>query len=146
MAPNKNEAVIKTNDKTLRFFESLTAGMTPRTSPGPSFKWIGRVAYLRGRAGVFKLERWSGGTHDAFVGLEGTYVSDAGAKDHIVFQFGDYLHPDIARSSNKVLAAERSVSAWLDGGQYDWYCAPPLNLGPLHDAINAWVKVWNEGV
>ena len=147
MAEGKQDDM-KLSDKnqTLQFYEALTDGMVPKTSPGPRFEWIGHNAYMRGVRGVFKLERYSGGTHDAFVGLAGTYTSDAGKKDHIVFRFGDYLSPDLTRTTNPTLAKERGCSAWKSGStehHYDWYAAPPITLKNLHAAITAWVKIWN---
>jgi hypothetical protein len=87
------------------FFKKLLYPMRAR-DPGPELPWsfVGTCAYLRANHGVFKLEPWSGGVCGQVAGLQGTYTSHAGAKDHIVFEFEGLLIPDREVLKNPSLA------------------------------------------
>lgn len=126
--------------------------LPPKVKSDPSsqpWKLIGRDAYLRGEHGTFKLEIWDGGTYEAFVGLEGTYVSHVGGKvDCIVFRFADLLEPDYApaaaRRAESVESVRRTVPHVRIDRDGDWYIVRPKSLKPLHEEIRAWVAVWNR--
>jgi hypothetical protein len=114
---------------------------------GPELPWrlVGASAYLRAGHGVFKLEPWGGGVVGQISGLHGTYTSDAGAQDRVVFEFHELLAPDRAALKNPSLADTHRIHAWHvgDGARrgVEWY-VPPVSTRPLHEAIAAWVDAW----
>jgi hypothetical protein len=116
---------------------------------GPSRAWsfVGSIAYLRTRHGVFKLEPWSDGVHGHVAGLLGTHTTSTGAQDRVVFEFHDLLQPDRKALKNPDLADTHRIHAWHTGDgprrQIAWY-VPPLSLQPLHAAIDAWIAAWSD--
>jgi hypothetical protein len=129
------------------FIKTLLYCETPRPSPKPPFYWtfIGAAAYLRTRHGVFKLDLWESHVRDHVDGLQGTYTSATGVKDHLIFEFHELLSPDAKKLKNPDLVHERRIHAWRTGDgprrSITWY-VPPVGLAPLHNAIAAWVDVW----
>jgi len=124
----------------------LTLAPSPaRTDPAPRrWKQIARDLYCRGAHGVFKLEIYSGGTHDAFVGLTGTFTGHAtGRIDTITFRFADLLEPNHIEGTNANVS-RLSIYVRTDK-PWDWYCGlRPVTLKPFHEAIRQWMAVWNE--
>lgn len=125
------------------FLRSLMRDMRTHGGMGTPIEWrhVGRVCYLRSATGVFKLEFWSGGTRGTIAGLEGTYTSNEGAQDHVVFDFADHLVQDVAKAGNTDLW-DRPVKAHERASGIEWYNAPPLSLNQLHEAIVTWVTTW----
>ena len=114
----------------------------------PRWSFIDSVAYLRASHGVFKIAPWSGDVHDRVSGLEGTYTSHSGAKDHVVFEFHELLKPDAHKLKNPFLVNTHRIHAWHTGEgpqrQIEWY-VPPVSLEPLHGAIDTWLTIWGGG-
>lgn len=109
--------------------------------PSGPWKWIGRSAVLRveGR-GTFKLDIWSGGTHDNIAGLEGTFTSDAGTQEHFLFRFEDLLVSSNGRNHPNYKGHESlHVSIYIG---WDWYIAVPESMKPFHDAIRLWLETY----
>lgn len=111
----------------------------------PDWSFVGATAYLRTGHGVFKLAPWDGGVRDRIAGLQGTYTSQTGAQDHVVFEFHDLLKPSAKDLKNPDLASTHRIHAWHTGDgarrQVEWY-VPPASLHPLGDAIVTWLTAW----
>lgn len=120
--------------KTLEFYRSLTTA---------AWTWIGRTAFLRGRAGVFQLDEYNDGHAERVAGLDGTYTADSGAQTRITFRFNDFITPTNPKA-NKNYRPQDGVHGWWCARELDWYIAQPESLKPFHDAINSWVAVWSK--
>jgi hypothetical protein len=129
----------------LAFIQMLLRREATGRKPPPQWSFVGSVAYLRASHGVFKIAPWDGGVHDRVAGLEGTYTSHTGAKDHVVFEFHDLLKPASDLLKNPDIVNTHRIHAWYTGDgprrQIEWY-VPPISLSPLHAEIDTWITVW----
>lgn len=130
----------------IEFMRQFVEPMLTYTVPSGRFEWklIGRCAYLRVPVGVFKLEMWSGGSADDVTGLAGTFTSHEGAQDHVVFEFRDFMKPDMSKAGNPKL--DRDVYGWSGHGRtgIEWYNAPPRpgDIEVFQAQIVWWIRTW----
>jgi hypothetical protein len=109
---------------------------------------VGRSMYWRGQHGVFRLDIDEGSGRYVH-GVVCVYTpNNGGEKDRNVLSFQDLLVPTNPTNNTNYAGDRAKYGLHVSvEGMNRWTWCPtaiiPASLRPLHDAIDAWVTIWN---